>query len=380
MKLLVVGGVAAGTKAAAKMKREDRSVEVKILTKSNDISYAGCGLPYYVGGMIGTREELIVNTPAKYAGLTGVEVVTGCEVTGVDFSGKAVTATKNGETVVESYDRLILATGAVPFVPPMEGTDLDGVFCMRTPDDAAGLRAYVKDHSCRTAVVVGAGFIGLEIAENLKAQGLNVTVIDAASQIMPNAFDPEMADYAKRRLKQAGMQVLTSRSIRSITGAGRANGIVTDGGPIAADVVVLAIGVRPATGFLANTGLEMFKGTILVDDHLRTNIPDVYAVGDCAMVNNAVTGARQWSAMGSTANITARILARNLAGHDVSYGGCLGTGVVKLLPELNAGRTGLTEAQAKAAGLDPVSIVCVVDDKAHYYAGASSFVVKLLAD
>ena len=380
MKLLVVGGVAAGTKAAAKFKREDRSAQVKILTKSTDISYAGCGLPYYVGGMIGTRDELIVNTPEKYAGLTGVEVVTGCEVTAVNFEKKTVTAVKDGTTFEESYDRLILATGAAPFVPKMDGTELEGVFCMRTPDDAAGLRDYIKDHACRTAAVVGAGFIGLEIAENLKAQGLSVTIIDAAPQVMPNAFDPEMADFAKRRLKAAGMQVMTGRSIRSITGIGRASGIVTDGGPIAADVVVLAIGVRPATGFLADSGLEMFKGTILVDEHLRTNMPDVYAVGDCAMVHNAETGARQWSAMGSTANLTARVLARNLAGHDDVYGGCLGTGVVKLLPDLNAGRTGLTETQAKDAGYDPVSVVCVVDDKAHYYAGASSFYLKLLAD
>ena len=380
MKILVVGGVAAGTKAAAKYKREDRSAQVKILTKSTDISYAGCGLPYYVGGMIGTREELIVNTPEKYAGLTGVEVVTGCEVTALDAASKTVTAVKDGETFTESYDKLIVATGAVPFVPAMAGTDLPGVFCMRTPDDAAGLRSYVEENHCRNAVVVGAGFIGLEIAENLKAQNLNVTVIDAASQIMPNAFDSEMANFAARKLKDAGIRVLTGRSIQAVTGSDRATGIQTDGGPLPADVVVLAIGVRPATGFLADSGLEMFKGTILVDEQLRTNLNDVYAVGDCAMVRNVITGQRQWSAMGSTANIAGRVLARSLAGRNVSYGGCMGTGVVKLLPDFNAGRTGLTEVQARDAGFDPVSVVCVVDDKAHYYAGASSFFVKLIAD
>ena len=172
----------------------------------------------------------------------------------------------------------------------------------------------------------------------------------------------------------------TSQRIQSITGTDKATGIVTDGGSISADVVVLAIGVRPATAFLADTGIELFKGTVVVDEMMRTNVPHIYAAGDCAMVRNAITGKGQWSAMGSTANITARALACTLTGHDTPYGGCVGTGVVKLLPQLNAGRTGFTEAQAKAEGFDPVSVVCVNDDKAHYYPGASFFVIKLVAD
>ena len=171
MKILVVGGVAAGTKAAAKLKRQDRALEVKILTKSTDISYAGCGLPYYVGGMIESRGELIVNSPEKYAGLTGAEVVTGCEVTAVDPTAKTVQAVKDGQTFTESYDKLILATGAEPLVPDVPGAGLEGVFCMRTPDDAVGLREYLDANRCRRAVVVGAGLIGLEVAENLLTEG-----------------------------------------------------------------------------------------------------------------------------------------------------------------------------------------------------------------
>lgn len=380
MKVLILGGVAAGTKAAAKLKRKDFGMEVKILTKGKDISYAGCGLPYYVGGGIPDRETLIVNSPEKYQGLTGAQVITGAEATSVDFQAKTVTALRDGQPFVENYDKLIIATGALPFVPNVPGVDLPGVFCMRTPDDAGGLRDYVEQNHCRNAVVVGASFIGLEIAENLHTLGVSVTVIDFANQIMPNAFDPEMAGYAKRKLKEAGFRILTGNGLKSIDGTDRAAAVETDAGRLPADVVVLAVGVRPATSFLDGSSLEMVKGTILVNDQMQTNIPDVYAAGDCAMVCNRLTGKPQWSAMGSTANLTARVLAKQIGGENAVYGGCFGTGVVRLLEGLNAGRTGLTEAQAKEAGYDPVSVLCVTDDKAHYYPGASSFATKLIAD
>lgn len=380
MKYVILGGVAAGTKAAAKLKRCDRSAVVKIYTKGEEISYAGCGLPYYIGGDIPSKESLIVNSPEKYAGLTGAEVYTGCEATAVDSAAKKVTLKKaSGEVFTETYDRLIIATGAAPFVPPVDGVGLSGVFCVRTPDDAVSARDYMEKNKCRRAVVCGAGFIGLEVAENLLAQGLEVTVIDAAPQIMPNAFDKEMADYAKKQLKAAGMRVLTATSLQSIEGDQKAEKVVTDQGALAADLVILAIGVRPATGFLADSGLKMYKGTILVDAQMRTNLEDIYAVGDCAMVKNALTKQLQWSAMGSTANLAARAMAKALNGAGNGYGGCLGTGVVRLLPNLNGGRTGLTQEQAQAAGYEAVSAVCVVDDKAHYYPGASSFIVKLTA-
>lgn len=382
MKVVVIGGVAAGTKAAAKLKREQPEAEVLIYTKGRDISYAGCGLPYYLGGEIQTREELIVNTPQKYAGLTRVRVFPGREAVALDAAAKTVTVRDldTGAEQAESYDKLILAVGAEPFVPGVPGTDLPGVFKMRTPDDAITARDWAERNNCRRAVVVGGGFIGLEVAENLMAKGLSVTVVDMASQLMPNIFDPEIADYCKRQLQAKGMRVMTGTALKGITGTDRATGISTDAGNIQADMVVLAIGIRPATGFLNDSGLEMFKGTIRVDNKQQTNLPDVYAVGDCAMVFNALTGKPQWSAMGSTANITGRCLARNLSGHESLYGGCLGTGVVRLMEGLNAGRTGLTEAQAKDAGYDPATVLCVTDDKAHYYPGASAFVTKLIAD
>jgi len=381
MKYVILGGVAAGTKAAAKLKRLDRQAEVIIFTKSADISYAGCGLPYYIGGDIASREELIVNSPEKYAGLTGAQVQIGCEAIGVESDRKEVSIRRtDGSVFVETYDKLIIATGAVPFVPPVDGVGLAGAFSVRTPDDAVAIREYAKVNQCRKAVVCGAGFIGLEVAENLLAMNMEVTVIDAASQIMPNAFDEDMAGYAKRQLKAGGMRVLTSVSLKGINGNDHVESVNTDSGVLPADIVILAIGVRPATAFLNNSGIEMFKGTVIVDEKMQTNIPDIYAVGDCAMVKNAITDKPQWSAMGSTANLAARAMAKKMYEQGTGYGGCLGTGVVRLLPTLNGGRTGLTQEQAAAAGIEATSVVCVLDDKAHYYPGASSFIIKLTAE
>lgn len=381
MKVLIIGGVAAGTKTAAKLKRQDRSAEVVIITKDQDISYAGCGLPYYVGGLIEEREELIVNTPQKYSALTGVEVRTGIEAVGLDAEKKVVKA-KNLKTLTEeeySYDKLIIASGASPSVPPIEGMELAGVFRMRTPDDAIGVRAYAEDHGVKKAVVVGAGFIGLEVAENLKARGVQVTVIDFAAQILPNILDPEMAEYGKKHLQKEGIRVITGTKAESITGADSVTAVKTTAGTLPCQMVIMAAGIRPNTAFLNDSGIEMFKGTILVDGQMKTSAEDVYAAGDCAMVTNRITGKRQWSPMGSSANMEGRTLAQVLTGVKKEYKGVLGTGVVKL-PNLNCGRTGLTEAQAKEAGYEAVTVLAVTDDKAHYYPGASSFVTKLIAD
>ena len=381
MKVLVLGGVAAGTKVAAKLMREDRSNEVIVLNKGANISYAGCGLPYYVGHVIEDEAQLIVNTPEKYEKLTGVKVHIETEAIAVLPEEKKVTAkhVRTGEETVYEYDKLVIAVGASPVKPPIDGVDLENVFCVRTPEDAINIRNLIDTGNVKKAVVVGAGYIGLEIAENLKAQGIRPFVLDMVPQILAPGFDKEMADYVEGRLTEAGIPVITGVQVTGIEGDGKVEKVLTTKKAYKADMVVMSAGIRPNTAFLADTGIEMFKGTILTDEYGQTNIPDVYAAGDCAMVHNAVTGKAAWSPMGSTANIAGRLIAQNIMGKNLKYRGVLGTAVCKL-PGINVGRTGLTEAQAKAEGFQAVSVVTVVDDKAHYYAGASSFIMKMIAD
>lgn len=376
MKTVIIGGVAAGTKVAAKLKRERPQDEVVIFTKSKNISYAGCGLPYYIGGAIATEEELIVNTPQKYMGLTGAVVHTDSEVTKVNPAAKTIQV--NGQTV--AYDKLVIAAGAAPIVPNIPGAGLSGVFKVRTPEDAIAARKFAQQHDCRRAVVVGGGFIGLEVAENLISRGISVTVVDMANQLMPNIFDPEMADYLKRKLAEGGMQILTGTTLLEISGENQVSAVKTSAGNLSCDMVILAIGIRPATAFLEGSGIAMERGLILTDEYQKTNIEDIFAVGDCAMVKNRITGQNQWSAMGSTANIAGRALALNLSGEETAYKGVLGTGIAKLSPSLCAAKTGLTEEAAKANGFDVITVTCVSDDKAHYYPDSSIFITKLIAD
>ncbi|MCF0133423.1 MAG: FAD-dependent oxidoreductase [Blautia sp.] len=381
MKVLIIGGVAAGTKIAAKLKREDRSVEVTILTKGNDISYAGCGLPYYVGDVIHDKESLVVNTPEKFEKLTGARVVTNTEAIKVDRMAKKV-ETRNeadGERASYEYDKLVIAVGASPIQPQCDGLKLKNVFYMRTPEDAVSLREAVDSGEIRKAVVVGGGFIGLEVAENLNAKGVKVSVIDFAQTILPGFLDPEFAGYVESKMADEGVMCFTGVALEGILGTDKVEKVQTSRRAMKADACILAMGIRPNTAFLQDSGIEMFKGTILTNQYLQTSDPDIYAAGDCAMVTNRITGAPQWSPMGSTANIAGRIAAMNLSGKEISYPGVLGTGVAKL-PGINIGRTGLNEQAAKDAGYDVETVVTVVDDKAHYYPGAGSFIMKMIAD
>jgi len=381
VKILIVGGVAAGTKVAAKLKRENRDLEVTILAKSSDISYAGCGLPYYVGDLIHERSGLIVNTPESFSSLTGVKVLTQMEVTKVNQVEKSVDALNlsTNEASTFTYDKLVIASGANPIKPSLDGVDLKGVYFMRTPEDAISLRDSVEAGEIKRAIVVGGGFIGLEVAENLALQGIKVSVLDMADHVLPG-FDPEFCEYVENHLADHGIMTFTNTRLEGILGEEKVEKVKTQKRAMKCDAVILAMGIRANTAFLEGTSIELMPNkTIKVNEYLQTNDKDIYAVGDCACVTNSITKAPAWSPMGSSANIEGRVAAKNIVGGHLKYNGVLGTGVCKL-PELNVGRTGLTEQQAKDAGFNVASVVTVVDDKAHYYPGASSFIVKMIAD
>lgn len=381
MKVLIIGGVAAGTKVAAKLKRDNFELDVTILTKSKDISYAGCGLPYYVGNVIQEANKLIVNTPDSFHKLTGVNVIVETEVTQVNPEEKYVEAIclKTQEKMRCEYDKLVIASGAEAVRPNIEGADLDNVFFMRTPEDAYVLRDAIETGNIKRAVIVGGGYVGLEIAENLNSQGVRAVVIDMAKHILPG-FDEEFSEYVENHLAEQGIPILTEIRLEAILGDGKVEKIKTDRRAMKADAVILCVGIKANTEYLKDSDIDLMPNkTVKVNEYLETNVKDIYAVGDCATVINRVTNKPYWSPMGSTANIAGRIAAKNIAGKKKAYPGVLGTSVVKL-PELNAGRTGLTEKEANENGYNAESVVTVVDDKAHYYPDASSFIVKMIAD
>lgn len=381
MDILVIGGVAAGTKTAAKLKREHRDYNVTIITMGKDISYAGCGLPYYVGGVIENKESLIVNTPENFEKLTQVKVITNTEALKINRDSKIV-STKNVVTNEEKefkYDKLVIATGADPIKPNLDGINLKGVYYVRTPEDAIKLRDIIENDEIKRAVVVGGGFIGLEIAENLLENNIKTTVIDASESIPPG-FDKEISLYLQEKLIDNGIMVLTNEKVVSIIEDEKVSKIKTDKRVIKADLVIMSVGIKPNTKIAEECGLNLEDNkTISVDYNMQTSDENIFAVGDCASVKNIITNKVTWSPMGSSANKEGRCVARTIAGKESKFKGVLGTSIVKLL-DINAARTGLTEEEAISLGYNTESVIVPLDDKAHYYPGAGLLFIKLIAD
>ncbi|GAA0090807.1 FAD-dependent oxidoreductase [Paraclostridium bifermentans] len=381
MNVLVIGGVAAGTKTAAKLKRENRHFNVTLITKGENISYAGCGLPYYVGGVIEDKSDLIVNTPKSFSDLTQVEVKTSVEALEIDRDKKIVKAfdLQNKKEIIFNYDKLVIATGADPIKPPIEGIDLEGVYYMRTPDDAIAVREVIETNNVKRAVVVGGGFIGLEVAENLHEMGVKTTLVEAMDHIMPG-FDDEVSSYVENELIENGIMVLTGERLTSIEGDEKVSKVRTDKRAMKADMIVMSVGIRANSNIAETCGLELEANkTIKVNEYMQTNDEDIYAVGDCVTVKNILSGKPAWSPMGSSANKEGRCLAKTLAGKKTEFNGVLGTGIVKLL-NLNAARTGLTEKEALNLGYNVESVLVPIDDKAHYYPDSKMIIIKLISD
>lgn len=384
MKILIVGGVAAGTKAAAKLKRElGDNADVTIITLGDYISYAACGLPYYIGQVIEKKETLLENTPESFTALTGVTVITGIEAFKLDRTSRTVFAknVRTNENLTYSYDKLIIATGARPITPNLPGIELKNIYTLRTPDDADEIKAAVASGNIKRAVIVGGGAIGVEMAENLTRLGVRSSIIDMSPHILPG-FDGDFAAFAENELADHGIPTFLGDSVVRFEGDGNVQKICTSKRAIKTDMVIISVGVRPNTEWLADSGLDFVDGTniLSVDGNMRTNDEDVYAVGDCAMVKNLLTGKNSWTPMGSTANIAARLCAKSIAGTTLhGFRGVLGTTVLQL-PGVNVGKTGLGIEAAAAAGynFDHVTITCY--DKAKFYPGMEHFSIRLVAE
>jgi NADPH-dependent 2,4-dienoyl-CoA reductase/sulfur reductase-like enzyme/rhodanese-related sulfurtransferase len=387
-KLIVIGAVAAGTKAASKAKRDNPSMEVMIFTKDRYISYAGCGLPYYIGGVIKEKEDLLVRTPEAFKEQQDIDIYTEHEVKNVNSDTKTVTVEnlRTGDISEHHYDKLIIASGASPLVPPLNNVNLENIFTLRNPSDAFAIRELLDSGRVSSAVIVGGGFIGLEVAENLVHRGVDVTIVELAPHILPT-FDEEIALYAQNHMISKGVKIITGEKVTGFEGSeGKVRAVKSTAGDIKADMAILSIGVRPNTGFAAEAGIELgVAGAIKVNKYMETNIKDIYAAGDCAENINLITGKAVWYPMGSTSNKTGRIAGHNAAlrsngdGGKDSLEGVLGTTIVRLF-DINAAKTGLSERDALKEGYETETVLVPADDRAHYFPGYKRIITKLIVE
>lgn len=382
MKILIIGGVAGGATAAARIRRLDEQAEIIVLERSGFVSYANCGLPYYVGGAIENKRALTLQTPESFRTRFRVDVRVKNEAVAIDPAQKTVTVCRldSGETYTESYDKLILSPGARAIRPPMPGIDAERVFTLRTVEDAYRIHDYIDSARPQKAAVVGGGFIGLEMAENLTHAGIDVTLLQMENQVMP-PLDYDMACQIHPYLRAKGIKLWFEETVEGFSEQGeRLHVLLKDKPPIECDFAVLAIGVAPDTALAKAAGLELAaKGAIVVNDRMVTSVPDIYAVGDAVQVRHFVTGGKALIALAGPANKQGRIAADNICGRESRFDGSQGSSVIKLF-DMTVAATGINEKQAKTEGITYDKVVTFSADHATYYPGASNMTVKTLFD
>jgi len=383
--VVIIGGVAAGTKAAAKAKRENPDLKVTVLTRESYVSYAGCGIPYYIGDVIREEKELVVKKPKDFLIDYDIEVITGIEALKISPEENTVTARylSTGAVREFKYDKLVLATGASPFIPPVKGKELGNIVTVRTLAEAFAIKKLLRERNIKKAVVVGGGMIGLEVAENLIHTGIRTTIVELAPHILP-PFDSDSARYIEKYIREKGAGILTSVAVKGFedNGRGEVGIVLVEDSRIEADLVVLSVGVRPNVELARECGVQIGPtGAIAVNSKMETSISDIYAVGDCAENTNLITGRTVWYPMGSTANKTGRVAGINLSGTQVKdrINGVLGTSIIKLF-DLNAAKTGLSEREAKSAGYNVETVLVPTPDRAHYYPDNRDIITKLIVD
>jgi NADPH-dependent 2,4-dienoyl-CoA reductase/sulfur reductase-like enzyme len=379
-RLVVIGADAAGMTAASQARRRDRDLDVVAFEMGDYASYAACGEPYHVAGFVDPLEHLIARTPEQFA-RAGVELHLRHEVTGIDLDRRVVEVRDHdGATTFETgYDQLLVSTGARAFVPPMPGRDLDGVHTLRTLGDAAALRA-IADVGSGNAVIVGGGFIGLEVAEAFQVKGWSVTVVEGLPKVLSRTLDAELADQVADAIQEMGIEVLTDAMVEGIEGNGRVTGVSVGGASIPADVVVLSIGSRPVVELAHDAGIPLgVTGAIAVDDHQRTEIEGVWSAGDCAEVRHRVSGATMNLHLGTVANKTGRVAGVNITGGDVAFPGVLATAITRV-HGLEIATTGIRSTDAEAAGLDVVDVTVKGGTAAHYMPDSEPLTIRVTAE
>ena len=380
-RLLVIGGVAAGPKAAAKARRCDPEMEIVLYQEEDDISYAGCGLPYYISGVIEEREDLISRTPGKFA-LEGIKILKNRRIEKIDIPNRAVSGRKigSGETFTDHFDRLVIATGAYAIRPKIEGMDLANVFYLRSIFDADAVSEAIRFKSIRNVIIAGGGYIGLEMAESLVHLGKNVTIVELAPQIL-TLFDEDFAGVLRQYLEKKGVKIFTSEGIQALKGkGGKVTHVQTISREIEADVVLMSLGIRPQVELAKQAGLKMGEtGAIWVNERMETSAEGIYAAGDCAETIHLITGKRVWIPLGSTANKQGRVVGTNACGGNTTFPGVMGTTVFKTF-ELNVAKTGLSMREAEEEGFHPVQAIVRGYDRAHFYPGRKESTLKVIAD
>ena len=377
MRTIIVGGVAGGMSAATRLRRLDEEMDIVIIEKGPYVSFANCGLPYYVSGEISNRDDLLIQTPEKLKARFNLDVKVETEVISIDAGKKEVTLSHNGQTEVMSYDKLVLSPGSKPFIPPLDGiNDATNLFTLRNVPDVDNVMTYLDNHKPKKAVVIGAGFIGLEMAENLVHRGLEVTLIEMAPHVLPTV-DAEMASFITNELRAKGVNVLTSQGVVAMENNGQTL-VLNTGKKIETDLVLMSVGVRPENGLAESAGIELgMRGGILVDDSYETSVKNIYAVGDAIIVKNQINDEDTMIALASPANRQGRQVADVIAGIPRKNKGSIGTAIVRVFEQTIAS-TGLTEKQVKDLGYE--YHVVHIDGKNHagYYPGASMIFLKLI--
>ena len=382
MKVVIVGGVAGGATAAARLRRLDENAQIVMIERSGYVSYANCGLPYYIGGTITDRAKLTLQTPQSFRNRFDIDARVRQEVISIDRRARTVTVRRldDGVEYIESYDKLILSPGARPSIPPLPGVDAERLFTLRTVEDTYRIAEFIEREQPRRATVVGAGFIGLEMAENLRERGLEVTVVQRGGHVMP-IFDSDMASLLHNHLREHGVELLLEADVTGFQEtAGSISTSLADGRVLKSDLVMLSIGVAPESALARETGLELgLHGSIKVDAHMRTSDPDIYAVGDAVEVTNVVSDSPALIALASPANKQGRIAADNICGRASEFAGSQGSSVLKLF-ELDAAATGLTLTAARNAGIDADAVILSPANHATYYPGAETMNLKVVFD